>query len=97
MKDVHYKIHKVEQYPSALLNTFDMVYPYAFLLKLGDEMLANCSHVSVRSTAGDHEVISHVCDTAKIQQDDVICFHVEAHAGGAHRGVGWLAGGRSRG
>ena len=77
MEDVDYEIHEVEEYPSALLNTFDMVYPYAFFLELGDEMLANCAYVSVRGPACDNEIICHVGYAAQVEQDHIVRFHVQ--------------------
>ena len=77
MEDVDYEVHEVEQYPSALLNTFDMVYPYAFLLELGDEMLTDGTDVRIGCPARNHEVFGHVGDAAEVEQHDVVCFHVQ--------------------
>jgi len=93
MEYVDYEVHKVEQNPSALLNTLDMVYPYAFFLELGDEVLANCADVRVGSPTRDNEIICHVRDAGQIEKHDVIRFHVQTEAGGAHCGRGRLAGG----
>jgi len=93
MEDVDDEVHEVEKHPSPLLNTFDMVDPYAFALELGDEMFANCADVRVRCAARNYEVVGHICDAAQIQQYDVVRFHVQADAGCTHRGRGGLAGG----
>src|SRR5215208_5834893 len=93
MEDVDYEIDEVQQDPSPLLNTLNMMYPYAFFLQLSDEIFSNRANVSVGSSAGYYEVISHVRDAAQVQQYDVVCFHVQTNTGGAHRGRSRLAGG----
>ena len=47
MKDVNDEVHKIEQNPSALLHTFDMVNPHSLFAELSDDMLADGSDVGV--------------------------------------------------
>lgn len=96
------EIDKIEQHPASTLQPFGVVHFEPFLSHCFDDVLTYRSDVSVRSATSNHEVIGHISDALKVQQDDVVGFHVEAQLRGPVRRAcyfwqrcghsGWLKG-----
>src|SRR6266496_1634227 len=70
------EINEIEQHPTSLLQPFSMMNPHSLFFQLRDQVLAHCSDMRIRGSAGDDEVVRHIGDTFQIQENDVVGFHV---------------------
>ena len=72
MEQMHDEIDEIEQNPTTLTETFDVVGSSSELLHLFYDVLPDRAHVRVRRPTPDNEEVGHIRHAAQIEQHDVV-------------------------
>jgi len=73
MKHVDHEIHEVEQHPATAAQSFDMVSPVSCFGHGFNDPFSKSPDVRIRRSAGDHEIIGCLTQTANVEHDHILC------------------------
>ena len=82
MEDVHDDIDKIQEHPTTLLNPFHVQHRRPSLFHTLDNPLGDTSHVRIRRSARNHEVVGDIGHPVQIEHHDIVSLEFMTERGG---------------